>query len=360
MLRHIRIKSYKSIRDQTVTFGRLNILIGANGAGKSNLISFFRMLGSLISGNLQLFVGRSGGAGTFLHYGGKIADCMESRMTFGTDTETKVCHEMRLARGAQDTFVFANEQISFSDRESETEIFGPGHRESGLAGVRTGKTPGTVHEMIRQCRCFQFHDTSETARMRQNAYAGDSRYLKEDAGNLAAFLRMLGDSKPGYYQRILALIRQAAPHFDDFDLTPAYDPKYVMLNWKERGSDYLFGPHQLPDGLLRFIALTALLFQPEDGLPGVILIDEPELGLHPFAINLLGSLIRKASYHSQIIIATQSLNLVDQFEPADVLVAERRNSASEFTRPDPEVLRDWLEEYSLSQLWEKNVIGGRP
>ncbi len=328
MLKHIRIKGYKSIRDQTVTFGRLNVLIGANGAGKSNLISFFRMLNALISGNLQLFVGRSGGADTFLHYGGKNTDAMESRMIFGTDAGTEVCYQMRLARAAQDTFVFADERFSCP----ETGTFGPGHRESGLAGVPTGKAHETVREMIRRCRCFQFHDTSETARMRQNAYAGDSRCLKEDAGNLAAFLRMLADSKPGYYRRILSLIRQAAPHFDDFDLTPAYDPKYVMLNWKERGSDYLFGPHQLPDGLLRFMALTALLSQPEDRLPRVILIDEPELGLHPFAVNLMGSLIRKALHHSEITIATEPLNLVDQFGPDDILVAERRNSESQRNR----------------------------
>jgi len=172
---------------------------------------------------------------------------------------------------------------------------------------------------------------------------------------------MLKQTKPPYYRRIVDTIREVAPHFGDFELEPdKLSPTEILLNWREAGSEYLFGPHQLPDGLLRFMALAALLLQPEDELPSVLAIDEPELGLHPYAMNVLGSLIRKASTHSQVILATQSVNLVDQFQPEEIVAVERTGNVSTFRRLRSEELAEWLDEYSLSDLWEKNVIGGRP
>jgi predicted ATPase len=108
------------------------------------------------------------------------------------------------------------------------------------------------------------------------------------------------------------------------------------------------------------MALATLLLQPEDDLPRVVILDEPELGLHPYAINVLGALIQKASVYSQIILATQSVNLVDQFQPEEIVTVERERSASVFRRLDPRRLSDWLAEYSLSELWEKNVIAAGP
>jgi predicted ATPase len=138
------------------------------------------------------------------------------------------------------------------------------------------------------------------------------------------------------------------------------DPTKIQLRWKERNREFDFGPHLLSDGTLRAMALITLLLQPENDLPSVIIIDEPELGLHPYAISVLAGLLRMASSHSQIMVATESPTFLDQFTPEEVVVTERCEGESVFRRLSHEGLRSWLEDYCLSDLWAKNVIGGRP
>ncbi|MGD0094172.1 MAG: AAA family ATPase, partial [Planctomycetota bacterium] len=215
---------------------------------------------------------------------------------------------------------------------------------------------------------YHFSDTSETARVMQSGNIEDNQQLKGDFSNLAAFLYALEVSKPEFYKRIIRQIQQVAPFFHDFRLVPQETNKnLISLNWNQLGSDELFGPQQLSDGTLRMIGLIALLMQPEDNLPKLILLDEPELGLHPFAISLVAGMIRKASVDTQVIVATQSPLLVSEFEPEDVVVVERKASGqpllpatSSFTRLAKADLEEWLKEYSLGELWLKNVISGRP
>jgi len=216
-----------------------------------------------------------------------------------------------------------------------------------------------VLNCMRQCRCFQFHDTSETAKIKQFAYIEDNRFLRSDAGNLAAFLYMLRQSNRLYYQRIVLMIQQIVPFFGDFVLERGkLNPRQILLNWKEKDSELIFDPHQLSDGVLRFMALVTLLFQPEAEMPGVILIDEPELGLHPYAIDVLASLIRYVSDYSQIIIATQSAELMGDFEPDDIIIADRPEKETLFKRLSAEKLESWLEAYSIADLWKKTFWGG--
>ena len=122
----------------------------------------------------------------------------------------------------------------------------------------------------------------------------------------------------------------------------------------------MFNVAQASDGMLRAVALVTLLLQPQEDLPDVLILDEPELGLHPYAINVVGDLIRATSQSVQVIVATQSSLLIDCFEPHQIVVVEREGRESSFRRPDTGALREWLEEYSISELWEKNVLGGRP
>ena len=183
-----------------------------------------------------------------------------------------------------------------------------------------------------------------------------------DAGNLAAFLlRLRKENGESVYQRIVTTIRLIAPFFDDFDLEPTGPNKNdIILNWREKGSDQVFGPHQLSDGTLRAVCLVTLLMQPENELPDLIIVDEPELGLHPYALNMVAALFKKASHRTQVIISTQSSSFLDNFDPGDVVVVNREGKESQFSRPDLEKLEAWLDEYSLGEVWEKNIIGGGP
>jgi predicted ATPase len=239
---------------------------------------------------------------------------------------------------------------------------GAGQREPRLMEVAPEtNSPATIRTLwsfLQDCAVYQFHNTSETARIRQRWSVIDNQHLKEDAANLAPFLLRIRKQHPAHYQRITDTLRQIAPFFADFVLEP--ENATLLLSWREIGNDVVFGPHQASDGTLRAMALVALLLQPKEELPAVIILDEPELGLHPRAISILAGLLQGVSSHSQVIVATQSPVLLDHFEPEQVIVAEREGAESVFRRLDAERLSSWLEEYTMSELWDKNVLGGRP
>lgn len=366
MLTKLELHGFRSIRHlDSLTLSPMNVLIGANGAGKSNLISFFKLLNWAMPapGNLQLHLGRIGGANAVLYDGVGVTQQIQATLHFATDQGTNQYH-MRLFHAAPDTLIFADEQFRFSRHTFSTEApwtsLGSGHREAKLIekAEQGNKTAKTILALLKQCVVYQFHNTSDTARMKQRWVVDDDHLLKEDAANLAPFLYRLRESKPEYYARIVETIRQIAPFFADFALEPR--DRTLLLQWKERGTDIVFGPHQASDGTLRAMALTTLLLQPEEELPAVVILDEPELGLHPYAINVVAGLLKSVSTNVQVILATQSMTFIDHFLPEDIIVVERSMRESVFKKLDPEKLKGWLAEYSLAELWEKNVIGGRP
>ena len=364
-IKRFALKGFKSICEMDIELRDLNVLIGANGTGKSNLISFFRMLSFLQSGTLQTYVGTQGGANGLLHYGAKKTPQISATIDFET-TKGRNRYHMRLVHAAGDTLIFADEEITYSQKDRETNgptiSLGAGHRESGLTAQSAGasanaKTTQVIKNMMGDWQAFQFHDTSNTAIIKQFRYLHDNHSLRADGGNLAPFLYHIYSNTPEYYRRIIETIRLCAPFFGDFVLIPN-ETNTIMLNWKEQGSDMLFGPHQLSDGTLRLMALVTLLLQPR--LPSMIIVDEPELGLHPYAINVLGGLLKTASSSSQLLVSTQSVNLLDQFQADDIVTVDRENGRSVFKRQCSERLEEWLGKYSLSELWEKNILGGRP
>lgn len=365
-LRRVILNGFKSIKTMDLELRPLNVLIGANGAGKSNLVAFFKMLNEMMAGRLQQYIGTTGRAQSLLHFGPKVTPQMEAQLEFEVDKAVDT-YSMRLFHAAGDVLVFADESLSFHRTgftKPKLVPLGSGHEETriGQEADKGEKTAKVFRHLLNHCRVYHFHDTSPTARVRQYCYIADNRWLMPDAGNLAAFLLRLREENDGLaYQRIVTTIRLIAPFFEDFDLEPAGpNKKDVILNWRDKGSDQVFGPHQLSDGTLRAACLVTLLMQPENELPDLIIVDEPELGLHPYALNVVAALFKKASHHTQVLISTQSGAFLDSFDPEDVVVVNREGKESKFTRPDTAKLEAWLDEYSLGEVWEKNVIGGGP
>ena len=365
-LHAITLKGFKTIHElDEFTPGPLTVLIGPNGAGKSNFISFFRMMSWALADpdHLSFYVGQQGGASKLLHDGPDKTREIESVLTIRNDAGENQ-YKFRLFYAAGDTLIFADERYRFSRAGSDAVApwreTGAGHRAPKLLDEAQGgdTTARVILSILRRIISYQFHNTSSTARIRSKWSVHDNRWLKEDAANIAPVLIRLKEENGGYYQRIVDTVRLILPFFSDFELEP--ENGYLMLGWRERDSDQVFAASQASDGMLRIIALVMLLLQPEDDLPDVLILDEPELGLHPYAINVVGGLIRAASTKAQVIVATQSTAFVDCFEPADIVVVERRGRRSIFRQLDTDDLGKWLDEYSLSELWEKNVIGGRP
>ena len=341
----------------------LTIMIGPNGAGKSNFISFFRTLSFALSGKLQSYIQQYGPASDILHDGPEVTQEIEAELTVRTEAGENQ-YAFRLVYAAGDTLIFSDERCRFSRTEfggkARWRVLSAGNRESNLVqlAIEEDKTAYIVKSLLQKIAVYQFHNTSMTARVRAKWSWEDRRWLKEDAGNLAPFLLRLKQDQPRYYARIIETTRLILPFFDDFVLEPEYEK--VLLQWREKGSDRVFSVSQAADGMLRVMALVALLQQPEIDLPDILILDEPELGLHPYAITVIAGLIRSVSTKIQVIVATQSTPLIDCFEPENIVVVDRRERGSEFRRLNPLDLQEWLKEYSISELWEKNVIGGRP
>lgn len=366
-LKQLTIKGFKTIAAlEDFQPGPLTVLIGSNGAGKSNFISFFRLLSSALAnspGNLQFHVGEMGGGSRLLHDGPAKTREVEVELLLETDAGINE-YAFRLVFAAGDTFIYADERIRFSSFDytgkAPWKDLGAGHREAQLlekAG-QGDKTAQVILSLLRKIKVYQFHNTSFNARIRTRWEVDDGRWLREDGANLASFLYRLSQHDPRYYQRIVETLRLILPFFADFELEPEYG--MLLLRWRERNSDLIFDASQAADGMLRAMALVSLLLQPETDLPNVILLDEPELGLHPYAINIVGGLIRSVTTWAQVVIATQSVSLINCFAPEDIVVVDRIGRASSFSRLSPDELENWLDAYTLSELWEKNVIGGRP
>ncbi len=368
-LKNIYIKGFKSIDSETgqsIPLGDVTVLLGANGSGKSNLVSFFSMLNFMTTGSLKPYVDKHG-ASRLLFYGPKKTETISFELQF-EDNKAFDTYSVKFSHGLPDRLVISGEKVTFRKRENakaQEYFLESANNESGLKNDAR-KTSQVLYLLLSRIRAYQFHDTSDTAKIKDRGYVDDAKYLRHDAGNLAAFLKMLhGHHKYSkYYARIIRHIQRVMPQFGDFDLESVPGNKdYVRLNWKDSsGSDYLFDPHQISDGSLRFMALAALLLQPPDLLPKFIVLDEPELGLHPAAIAELVGMVKIAAQNTQVLLATQSTRLVDEFEPENLVIVERdeQRHCSIFKKLNVEELSDWLARYSLSELWEKNVLGGRP
>jgi predicted ATPase len=355
-LKQITILGFKSIRAlEEFELRNLNVLIGANGAGKSNFISLFQMLAALMDGRLQLWVQEHGGPDALLFGTRKRTEQMDAEFTFGRNG-----YHISL-RPAGDRLVFAREETWFyGDFRDTSRQYGSGYGEARLPEMQDGSFAPWIRPSIQGWRVYHFHDTSGSAPMRHAQPVRDNLRLKPDAGNIAPFLRMLFEDYRDSYNRIVETVRLIAPFFGDF--VHRDEPgERVELEWFERRDpDTPYGPRQLSDGTMRFICLAALLLQPVHLQADTILIDEPELGLHPYALTILGGLLRQASELRQFVVSTQSVELINHLSPEDVVVVDRYDDASTFTRLNEEQLSQWLEDYALGEVWKMNVIGGRP
>lgn len=365
-LDHITVKGFKSIASvEKLAIGPINLIIGPNGSGKSNFIGVFSFLHEIREGRLNDYVRKAGGAEQLLYFGPKMTSEIVIRISFRQEVNENE-YDLTLKPTTDDSLYPADEQVHFWDKKNSHPLslsLSPREngKEAGISDPNVTRMADSVRQRLGRWRLYHVHDTSFASPLRKSAKLNDNEFLRPDGSNLPAFLYLMLKKHPDEYSLLRRTIQRVAPFFDDFQLNP--DPlneEAIRLAWKHKNSAQYFGASSLSDGTLRFIALATLFLQPEAYRPSVILVDEPELGLHPHAITLLASLVKQVSQQTQVILSTQSSLLLDHFQPEDVLVADRVEGQTQFTRLDSARLSAWLEDYSLGQLWEKNELGGRP
>lgn len=361
-LDRLTIQGFKSIKNLTnFELKKLNIIVGANGAGKSNLISFFKLMRALIDRRLNRYVRDQGGVSDLLFHGRKITNKIFFETRFG-----ECGFRFSLVPKPNDECAIEDEAYHYAgDQTGWREL---GDSENGqskmVEEIKQNKPDALysrkVYDAISSWQVYHFHDTSSTAPMRGYEIVEDNAILRANASNIGAFLLNLRAAYPNAYSQIVDAVKLVIPFFDDFVLVPrkSGEKEKVNLSWRQQGSDYPMQPYHLSDGSIRFICLAATLLQPN--LPATIIIDEPELGLHPAALVILAELIQSAATRTQVIIATQSPMLIDQFSVNDIIVAGRKKGASYFKRLQEADFSQWLKDYSVGELWVKNVIAGGP
>jgi predicted ATPase len=368
----ITIQGFKSIASmQDLKLNPVNVVIGANGSGKSNFMAAFDFLRAISEGRLNEYVKVAGGSEKVLHFGSKVT----SEINFHLSFESPVGHYDLTLSPTADDGLFPSSESVFDGSEHHSSLVGwQEGKEAGISYMSPGRISPSSWSLLplpsqakrvwwkfRRWRPFHLDDTSSSSWMRKTGMVDDNRFLKSDGRNIAGFLYFLRKRNREQYDFIVNTVRQVAPFFDDFQLEPLQlNPDSIKLEWRHRRSDQYFDASSLSDGTLRFIVLATLFLQPVELRPSIILVDEPELGLHPYAIEKLAALVRQASVDTQVILSTQSSLLLDYFEPEEILVADRVNGGTQLTRLQSPQLKKWLEDYSLGQLWEKNEIGGRP
>lgn len=344
---YVEIKGYKSIKEAKVDLHPINILIGANGSGKSNFLSFFEFLDNLYDKKLQEYVGLRGGVEKFLHNSSDSSNLISGHMAFDKGVNS---YSFEIQKSA-DSFVISKEVLWYYKNDLEYK----GYTKEAQIKNNDWHRGRYIKKHIIGHKKYHFHDTGQNSPFNSSQhYENDSIVLYSQGENLAPILLRIKKENPKIYLRIIKNIQSIAPYFSDFILEPN-ESGYLKLFWQDKYSQYIYGVNDLSDGTLRFIALATLFMQPK--LPKTIVIDEPELGLHPLAIAKLSSMIQSAAgKESQIIMATQSADLINYFKPEDIIAVDQENGCSVFNRLNTYKLKKWLEEYSLGTLWQKNII----
>lgn len=361
MINYIEIKGYKSIKDINLALTPINVLIGANGAGKSNFISFFDLLDAIFKKQFQQFTLEQGGAEDLMYFGTKHTEKIYGKVVFQhVNSEYNNAYFFQL-KNTQSGTLFIKKEGSGYNIDVADDSWNYFHnydiKESELDTSTYGYRDYYLGKYLEGIQIFHFHDTSPGARLRQPSDLVNNHLLKPDGRNLPAFLYKIKQQEPIIYKRILRVIQSVAPFIHDFELIPNdyTGQEKIALRWIDKGDrQSSFSVFQLSDGTLRFIALTVALMQPNP--PSIIIIDEPELGLHHFAIKKLTAMIEVAAQKSQIIVSTQSINLMNEFTPEQIITVDRENDQSIFRRLKKSELQDWLEDYSMGYLWQNNII----
>ena len=345
---YIEISGYKSINSERIDLNPINILIGANGSGKSNFISFFDFLNRLYNRKLNDYIALSGGDNKILHKGQKTTDRISFRVEFDKGNNGYAATLISGSNG----FVFTSERLIYGSDEGK-EI-SRSDRESRLKITDNFRAPYVIR-YLNGFRKYHFHDTSSKSPFTKLSHVeNDIYFLYNNGSNLPAFLYNIRENHKIVYNKIIKTIQSIAPYFSDFYFEPNSE-NYIRLHWTDKYSEIVFGPTDLSDGTIRFIALTVLFMQPK--LPDTIIIDEPELGLHPSAIAKLAGMIKSVpAKDCQVIIATQSTDLISHFSPEEIITVDQIDGSSKFKRLSGDELHHWLDDYTIDDLWKRNII----
>jgi len=358
-LSNIKITGFKSIKELDLEMKPINVLIGANGAGKSNFISIFRLLENINTQRLQTYIKQNGGSERFLHFGNQITD----EITIDLELRDNGYRISLIKDNEKDALFIWHDEGYWNGSEKYTQPYRVISQNALESDIKNNRQPIVEYsrEYLKQCKLYHFHDTSSTAKFKSFQNIGENKFLDSFASNLAPFLYSLKNNFSQDYKNIVQAVQTVAPYFQDFDFN--IQDENVLLRWQHKNdlSNLGFSAQTLSDGTARFICMATLFLQPKGLRPSTIVLDEPEIGLHPTAIAVLSEIIQAiANDGAQVIISTQSVELANYFEPDDFIVVNYENGESKLKRLEEKYFKDWIETYQVGEAWSEGLLGGEP
>ena len=360
----IHIQGFRRLVDVKLALRPLMVMIGANGCGKTSLLEAWRLLAKSADGKLSDTISSLGGFGelltrprsagdetTGLSIAVRLKEQSESRGKLFDDDEESF--SIRLARVGYGFRIDQELPITESVSGTPAEIFSRTlGTETQLSGAK-GDKERILRETLASAGFFRPFDLAD---LRRPQSVQPELLPGEHGEALVACLYSLRETDRDRFEIVEDWLHAAFPDFERLEFPPVA-AGMLALAWKDRQFTQPIYTHQLSEGTLRFLWLTALLSSRH--LPAVTLIDEPEVSLHPQLLMLLVEMMREASKRTQIIVATQSESLVRFLNPEEILVADLEEGATKFTWGDDLDIDHWLKDFSLNELWTMGVLGGR-
>ena len=382
----IHIQGFRRLFDVDIKLNPLNVLIGANGSGKTSILDVFSLLANSASGklneslseqngidaNLSNLAAANAGKSQFMSF--ELAmhvpsyKPIEYRLAISPQGASyKIADELLSQYGGRpepfkhivahhDNVVYYEWKLSKKGLVRPNWEYNP--KESALSQVpKMFREPEDFRKRLASSTHYHVLDVSRRAPIRLPQQMRDATLPGHDGEDLVSCLFTLRETDPDRFELIEATLRAGFPSFERLNFPPVAAGTLAMT-WKDRNSKYPFYMHQLSEGTLRFLWLVTLLHSP--GLTEVTMIDEPEVSLHPELLSLLADLLRDASNRTQLIVATHADRLVRFLQPSEILTINTNDEgASEVICADELDLENWLKEYSMDEVWRMGRIGGR-
>jgi predicted ATPase len=383
----IQVQGFRRLRDFHLRLEPLNVMIGANGSGKTSLLEVFSLLAASASGGLKETIHNLGGVNLNLTASEYSDTSAAEEMRFGLEKSVPGNAPLKYSvslRQAGANYQIPNE--SFTQHQDVTKPGPHKHFDAGYGDVRyydpaarklvipawehdpqesalsqvpkMYQAPEDFRKTLASSTHYHGLDVGSRAPVRLPQPMREAKLPGRDGEDLVSCLYWMREAGPDRFETIQDTIRAAFPGFERLNFPPVAAGT-LALTWKEKGMKHPFFMHQLSEGTLRFLWLVTLLYSP--GLTGVTMIDEPEVSLHPELLSILADCLREASQRTQLIIATHADRLVRFLSPGDVVVMDvQEDGTTRATRAIDLNLDAWLDDYTLDQVWQHGTLGGRP
>lgn len=354
----LNIKGYKPFKDTTFEFSPLEVIVGANGSGKSSLFEFLRFLRDAVDREIPPEIVKGAVGQQLFNLAG--AEKFSWKMLI-KGLGARISHDEILSSllmplrysgelmGPKGKPSIVQEKIN-GDFGFEEIFENEPSNTLGLSKIRSFEKPevSNYKRFLSYCRFYSSFKIN-TESIRKSVLIEQEPLLFEDAGNLSSVLHFLMTEHPHSFNDLQFYLKSTVPGFKGLTVKARGGPGEVIAFWKEDGIDGELTIADLSDGIIRLICWIVLCVHPNP--PSLICIDEPDQGVHPRTLPVLAALFKRASERTQILLATHSSYFLTQFDLGDIAVMKKENGEVSYSKPgNSDTLKEMLKDFGPEEI----------